>query len=94
MDTGMDLDAPGDLNFDPLDPSLPAPAQQDSSGQLAACPVQMGLSERESFRHRLIGKERLLRTSVLQTCFKKPLSHQFCADVEAHRISDLTMQLS
>ncbi|XP_037283043.1 armadillo [Rhipicephalus microplus] len=36
MDTGMDLDAPGDLNFDPLDPSLPAPAQQDSSGQLAA----------------------------------------------------------
>ncbi|CAN7990939.1 unnamed protein product, partial [Ixodes hexagonus] len=36
MDTGMDLDAPGDLNFDPLDPSLPSPAQQDSSGQLAA----------------------------------------------------------
>ncbi|CAN8024121.1 unnamed protein product [Ixodes persulcatus] len=36
MDTDMDLDAPGDLNFDPLDPSLPSPAQQDSSGQLAA----------------------------------------------------------
>lgn len=36
MDTGMDLDNAGDINFDPLDPSLPSPAQQDSSGQLAA----------------------------------------------------------
>ncbi|KAL1443920.1 hypothetical protein MTO96_045754 [Rhipicephalus appendiculatus] len=51
----------------------------------------MGFSERESFRLRLIGKERLLgSTSILQTCFKKPSSHQFYAYVGTHRISDLS----
>ncbi|KAL1485478.1 hypothetical protein MTO96_031934 [Rhipicephalus appendiculatus] len=51
----------------------------------------MSLSERESFRLRLTGKERLLgRTWILQTCFKKPLSHQLCTYVKTRRTCDLT----
>ncbi|KAL1422065.1 hypothetical protein MTO96_022466 [Rhipicephalus appendiculatus] len=51
----------------------------------------MWFSDRESFHFHLIGKEQLLgSTSILQTCFKKPLSHQFCAYGEVYRIPDLT----
>ncbi|KAL1431473.1 hypothetical protein MTO96_002244 [Rhipicephalus appendiculatus] len=58
--------------------------------QVIGRPVKKGLSKREFFRLRLIEKYLPLRnTPMLQTCSKKPLSHQFCAYVEAHRISDM-----